>query len=281
VRPARTGNANTVVALGSLLVILALGLIIVRVATAILEATGMSEQAARFQARSAFTSSGFTTRESESVVEHPIRRKVVMWLMLLGNAGLVAAAGSLIVGFHGSGSDSWRILELAVILLAFVFVSRSRWIDRRMTSGIARVLNRFTDLPERDADSLIQLAGGYSVSELAVQDGDWIAGRTLADTVLRDEGVIVLGVRRDSGRYLGLPTGDTRVDVGDTLIVYGASKALDELDRRPAGELGNRQHRLAARRHRMHLEEERGEDEAGKDAELSYRTGAPNRSAPA
>lgn len=253
------------VALGSLLVILALGLIIVRVATAILEATGMSEQAARFQARSAFTSSGFTTRESESVVEHPVRRKVIMWLMLLGNAGIVAAAGSLIIGFHGAGSDGWRVLELAIILLAFVVVTRSRRLDRRMTNGIARVLNRFTNLPRRDADSLIHLADGYSVSELAVQEGDWVAGRTLAETGLRDEGVVVLGVLRDDGRYLGVPNGDTPIRVDDTLIVYGASTAVDELDRRPAGELGNQQHRLAARRHLEQLAEERGEDASAQD----------------
>ena len=132
-----TGNCQGMVALASLLIILALGLLITRVATGILEATGMSKSAARFQARSAFTGSGFTTRESESVVDHPVRRKVIMWLMLRGNAGIVAAAGSLIIGFRGSGSDAWRLLELGLGLLCFVFISRSRWVDRHLTRGIA------------------------------------------------------------------------------------------------------------------------------------------------
>src|SRR3954462_15436638 len=126
------------VAVGTLLVILALGLVVTRVATVVLEATGMSKHAARFQARSAFTGSGFTTRESESVVDHPVRRKVIMWLMLLGNAGLVAAAGSLIIGFRGAGSDALRVAELVVILLCFVVLSRSRWVDRGMTRTIAK-----------------------------------------------------------------------------------------------------------------------------------------------
>src|SRR3954452_5468775 len=118
------------VALASLLLILALGLLITRVATGMLEATGMSKPAARFQARSAFTGSGFTTRESESVVDHPVRCKVVMWLMLLGHPGILPPGGFLILGFRGSRSDAWRVLQLGLGLPLFVFVSRSRWVDR-------------------------------------------------------------------------------------------------------------------------------------------------------
>src|SRR4051794_41975718 len=97
----------------------------------------MSKHAARFQARSAFTGSGFTTRESESVVDHPVRRKVIMWLMLLGNAGVVAAAGSLIIGFRGAGSDVWRVPWLAPLLLCFVVLPPSQWGGRRKNPGIA------------------------------------------------------------------------------------------------------------------------------------------------
>src|SRR4051794_31660927 len=207
----------------------------------------MSKHAARFQARSAFTGSGFTTRESESVVDHPVRRKVIMWLMLLGNAGIVAAAGSVIIGFRGSGSDALRVAELVVILLCFVVLSRSRWVDRRMTRTIAKVLSRWTTLPDRDVDSLIRLADGYSVSELLIEDDDWIAGRRLGDTELRDEGIVVLGVLHPNGHYVGAPNGDTVLQPSDTLIVYGAAEALDELDDRRRGADGDRQHQLAAR----------------------------------
>jgi K+/H+ antiporter YhaU regulatory subunit KhtT len=251
-----------VLAVGSLLVLLAIGLIITRVATVILEATGMSEPAARFQARSAFTGSGFTTRESESVVDHPIRRKVIMWLMLLGNAGIVAAAGSLIIGFRGRGSDGWRMLELFGGLLLFLYVSRSRWVDRKMAAVIGGLLDRFTDLPKRDVDSLIGLADGYSVSEFAVRENDWIAGRTLAAAELRDEGVVVLGVLRHDGHYLGVPNAETSIRAGDTLIVYGAERDLDQLDTRQRGELGDRQHRAATERHLREVATKQHEDDA-------------------
>ncbi len=73
-----------VIAIASFLLVIAVSLVITRVATVVLVASGMSRQHARFQSRSAFTGTGFTTSEAESVLNHPLRRKVVMLLMLLG-----------------------------------------------------------------------------------------------------------------------------------------------------------------------------------------------------
>ncbi len=75
----------------SILIVLVISLLVVRVATVALTLTGMSQQMAKFQARSAFTGAGFTTSESENVVGHPVRRRIIMLLMLVGNAGIVTA----------------------------------------------------------------------------------------------------------------------------------------------------------------------------------------------
>lgn len=75
-----------------------------RIATIAITYTGLSREAARFQARSALTGSGFTTSESEKVVTHPVRRRIILLLMLLGNAGIVAAISSLILAFLGQQS---------------------------------------------------------------------------------------------------------------------------------------------------------------------------------
>ena len=235
------------VAISTLLLVVAISLLITRVATVVLTATGLSREAARFQARSAFTGSGFTTRESEAVVDHPLRRKVVATLMLLGNAGIVAAASSTILGFRSGdvGRDWWRILELVVGLMLLIALSRSRWVDRRLTAWISRILHSYTDLPARDLGGLLDLSGDYSVSELAIDDGDWVCGRPLGDLELRDEGVVVLGITRPGGRYLAAPTGRTVVGAGDLLVVYGREELLSELDRRPAGPEGDRAHAAA------------------------------------
>ena len=62
-------------AIASLLIVLTISLMVTRVATMALVLTGMSREAARFQARSAFSGVGYTTREAEDVVSHPVRRQ--------------------------------------------------------------------------------------------------------------------------------------------------------------------------------------------------------------
>ena len=77
------------VAIFSLLLVLVFSLLITRIATIALTYTGLSRQSAKFQARSAFTGVGFTTSESEKVVNHPVRRRILLLMMLIGNAGIV------------------------------------------------------------------------------------------------------------------------------------------------------------------------------------------------
>ena len=56
--------------------------LVVRAAGIALMMTGLDRRKAFFQALSAFTGTGFTTREAERVVNHPTRRTIVSWLMV-------------------------------------------------------------------------------------------------------------------------------------------------------------------------------------------------------
>ena len=59
----------------SLLLVVTLSILVTRIAAVALRHTGLARQTARFQARSAFSGAGFTTSESEKVVNHPVRRR--------------------------------------------------------------------------------------------------------------------------------------------------------------------------------------------------------------
>ena len=93
-------------ALISLFVIVTVSIIIVRIGAVALTMTGVSKDLAVFQAQSAFSGVGFTINESESVVKHPVRRRIIRALMLMGNAGLTSAIAGLILTFYrGTGQD--------------------------------------------------------------------------------------------------------------------------------------------------------------------------------
>lgn len=248
-------------AVAGLILVALVSLLITRVATIALTTTGLSRQSARFQARSALTGVGFTTSESEAVVNHPIRRRIVMNLMLLGSLGLATAVAGLLAGFFGADNAlqaGRRIVLLAVGLTAVYVLSLSSWVDQRLTRVGVRLLRRFTDLEIHDYARLLHLSGEYSVKEMAARDGDWIVGRSLGELRLRDEGLLVLGVVRAGGEYVGIPNKDTVIHPGDTVIIYGRDDAFRELAGRPQGTEGDRSHRRVTARIRSVLARSRG-----------------------
>jgi len=233
------------IAIISLLVIISLSILITRIAATALIQTGLSKDAARFQARSAFTGTGFTTNESEHVVNHPVRRKILMILIFLGSAGVISTISSLILSFislERIGYISFEIVVLVVGLIALWLLVQSKWIDRKLSYIINRALNRYTTLDVRDYYSLLHLSDNYRVSEVKVEQQDWLADKTLNDLQLHDEGILVLGIKRSNGEYIGAPRGETKIYNDDTVTLYGRAELLESLDNRQKGHSGDQKH---------------------------------------
>lgn len=252
----------------TLLMVLALSLLAVRIATVALTLTGISRSLARFQARSAFTGCGFTTVESEKVVNHPVRRRIIMTLMLLGNAGIVTTAGAIFAGFAQSGNSMPWYLRFAVLiggLALLAMLTFSSVVDRVLQRIITKALKKYSTLDVRDYANVLHIAGDYGLGELYVEDKDWLADQKLADLKLTSEGVLVLGVER-GGSYTGTPRGDFVIRAGDQLILYATSKSLQDLDKRKAGIGGALAHAdaIAEKRARQAVETHAAEQEQRK-----------------
>jgi K+/H+ antiporter YhaU regulatory subunit KhtT len=229
----------------SLLFALLMSLLITRIATVALTYTGLSKESARFQARSAFTGTGFTTSESEKIVNHPVRRRIVLLLMLFGNVGIAAVLASLVVTFVRQDSGTTLIYKMLLLISGVAVLwaaSASKWVDRQLSRIISHALSRYTNLEVRDYASLLHLAGEYKVSEMHIDQGDWLANRVLAELKLRDEGLLVLGVERENGEFIGAPNGGTRILEGDKVIIYGRDSTVAELSQRQRGVTGDMKH---------------------------------------
>lgn len=225
----------------SLIVVVTLGLLVTRVATVALTMTGMTLQHARFQARSAFTGTGFTTSEAETVVGHPVRRRIVMALMLVSGAGAVSVLGTLILSFTGIDSTVGGLTRAAVIvgsLAALLWLAKSEVVDRALRRVIERMLRRYTDLDVRDYAALLHLRGRWRVVQLPVEEGDWIAAHPIGDLRLREEGIAVLGVERED-TWIGAPGEDVRLQTGDVVVLYGREAMLADVAERLHGPEGD------------------------------------------
>jgi hypothetical protein len=229
----------------SIVAIVAVSYVIIRVATSALVMTGMARESARFQARSAFLGVGFTTSEAESIVDHPVRRRIAMWLMWLGNVGIVTVVGGLVISFGGGHATLGKLAIMVGGFALFALIVRSRFVEKPLERLIQRMLSRFGGLDVRDYAGLLHVRGGWTIDELKVEAGDWIAEQALGDLGLRHEGILVLGIERADGGYVGTPHGGDVVRADDTLVLYGRRQRIAELDARGRGAEGQRAHEAA------------------------------------
>jgi hypothetical protein len=217
----------------SIFVLLSVSIFIVRVAAVALRITGLTDNSARFQALSAFTGTGFTTSEAETVVNYPIRRRIVSLLMIIGNLGLVTVLATLVVSLvHTDGEPGAVIVQLIWLLggLALLwFLMLNGTADRIMCSFISNILESTTYLGRRSFHRLVQVGDGYSVCEHSlgpreVAEGPHSLALRLAKLDLR-----LLAVRRVSGGLAFDLSPEFQINAGESLVVFGRDAGHDAL----------------------------------------------------
>jgi len=257
-------------AIFSLFTVVVLSLLVTRIAAMALMFTGLSPEVARFQARSAFSGVGFTTPESEMIMNHPVRRRIIMLLMLLGNIGIATVVATLMVSLLSTASSgNWlqNVLLLVGCLSVLWFLAVSHFVERNLNRIIAWGIKKWTRLEIQDYVAVLHLQNEFAVWEITVESNDWLAGKSLIEAGLSREGVLILGIQRQGGFYIGAPQGISRIHIGDILVMYGPIERLEEIDRRQAGTEGDQAHQDAIVEHQNVLKIQAELDELKKTAE--------------
>jgi hypothetical protein len=252
------------IAIFSLFTVAILSLLVTRIAAMALMFTGLSRDSARFQARSAFTGVGYTTTETELIMNHPVRRKIIMLLMLLGNIGIATVVATVIVSLLSTASsENWlRNILLFIGCLGLLWlIAASHFVERNLNRIIAWGLKKWTRIEIRDYVAVLHLQNEFAVWEIKVEPNDWLANKTLIDAGLSREGVLILGIQRQGGFYIGAPQGISRIHIGDVLVMYGTVERLSEIDQRPAGPEGDDEHQAAIALHQSELKAQAELDE--------------------
>lgn len=234
------------IALISLFIILILSITVVRIGATALELTGISPEVASFQAQSAFSGAGFTTAESESIVNHPLRRKIIRMLILMGSVGLTSVIATVILTFtHSSDGSLWgRSGLLLAGLVVIFFLARSAWLTALMKKAIVKALSLNRSLQLYDYYEILGIGKGYSISRMKIKSDNWASGKALKELDLNKEGTLVLSVHRweDGEEKFIVPNGETVITAGDDLTVYGRCDGSECLVNRPRGRAGDEAH---------------------------------------
>ncbi len=222
----------------SLFAILTLSVVFVRIGSVALRLTGLPRHVAQFQARSAFTGTGFTTSEATIVVNHPDRRRIISTLMVLGNAGIVTTIAAVVLSYVDFEVTMANLIEEMIWIAGLVFtiwlVAFSKWVERNMTRAINWVLEHKTGLMNEETTSLLLLGDGYDVVAIRVGSGSELDGTTFKDLKKTTKGGVPLAVFHQDGSLTADPRDDTHLAAGDTLIIYGRLRELASLHKNVA-----------------------------------------------
>lgn len=222
------------IAILSLLIIILLSIAVVRIGSIALELTGLSPEIASFQAQSAFSGVGFTTVESEAIVTHPVRRRIIRVLILLGGAGVTTSIATLVLAFVGQTGEGALVRGQMLIfgLLFIFFFARSRHINSIMRTIITKALQKWTSLRIYDYEEMFGVGEGYVISKILVKEGSWFRDKLIKDLTLELSDILILAISRKSGdkrKIIGAPHGDAEILAGEELICYGTEEAISKI----------------------------------------------------
>ena len=215
------------------IVIIVISAFIVKIASVALNLTGLDEKRAFFQALSAFTGTGFTTSDSETVVTNDLRRKIIMVLMVLGNAGLVSVITTLILSFRMGGVTP-VLVNITIILaaiLVLIKIASNKGITRRLTKQIQNKLAKTATFTKRPVLEILRLAEGYGIAEVNIAEDSADLGKTLNDSSFRQQDILVLAIERGK-TVIPAPHADDNLQLNDTLICYGKLENVAKIIKR-------------------------------------------------
>ncbi len=204
-----------------MLIFLFVWLLILWVGSMALEATGLERRKARFQALSALTGTGFTTREAESIVNHPRRRRIASWLIFLGSVGIVAFIMVMIL-YLRAGFKAPTISHVGIIIISLVILALIIWtgVINKLSNVVVSWFNRGHPVPGLVTEEILHEAGNYGVARILTKEEMREVDITINDIKSGERELIILAIER-GGEVLSLPKDEEVVQAGDCLLCYG------------------------------------------------------------
>ena len=221
----------------STLIVVFLLVLFVRAAAVAFEMTGLDKRTAQFQALSAFSGTGFTTQEAESIVNHPVRRKIAFLLMVLGTAGFATVIITSTAHVVTRG-DYWLPLDVLILVvglyLIYLVATRKGVITKWEDFIAAKLIKSSFFVGEGPTEDLLHLPEDNGLVRVSITANSPFIGTSLSERGLHEKGLVVLGIER--GKYwIPLPKSEERIQESDRIVMYGPLEVAREIFKNEGG----------------------------------------------
>lgn len=174
------------------------------------------------------------------------------WKYIIGDAThddvLVAAgvrdASSLTTVLTTDGDNLFVVLSARMLNANLKIIARAAdevSISKFERAGATRVVSPFSTGAVKMArfmlnpsiEDFIEIADSHGsdleLADIQLEESNALVGRRLMETDLRNRGVMVIGIRRESGERLMPPPGDAVLNAGDCLFVFGNAESVNSI----------------------------------------------------
>ncbi|AOH56761.1 hypothetical protein ABE28_020525 [Peribacillus muralis] len=200
--------------------------LVIEISVTLLKLTGLKSNVARFQVISMLTGTGFTTDESKSIIDHPVRRKISMFLILFGVFSLAVIISSISTLL----SDDLRLTELTIIigiLVVLTVLIKSPFMNKRISAKMKGEMFNHYELWEHPIEEILFLEEDDVVIEIDIYEKSEFIDVKVTDILSEDADINVLFIESGDVK-LRKELCEYKVKLGDNLFLYGNKKEIEE-----------------------------------------------------
>ncbi|MFD6440475.1 hypothetical protein ACFWDG_11825 [Peribacillus sp. NPDC060186] len=200
--------------------------LVIEISVTLLKLTGLKNTVARFQVISMLTGTGFTTDESKSIIDHPVRRKISMFLILFGAFSLAVIISSISILL----TDDLRLMELSFIIGILVVLGifvKTPFINNKISNKMHSEMYNHYELWEHPIEEVLFLEDEDVVMEIDIyEDSEFIDAKAF-DVISQGADINILFI--ESGEVkIRKELYEYKIKLGDNLFLYGNKKEIEE-----------------------------------------------------
>ncbi|MBY6051923.1 TrkA C-terminal domain-containing protein [Cytobacillus firmus] len=214
--------------MGVLFILIYLGIVlaVIEIHTLIFTYTGLDKHIARFQVISMLTGTGFTTGESELIIDHPIRRRFGAFLILFGAfslAVIISAISNILSDEFYTAKISIVAAALGLIIIILKLPKVRDYLPKKLEHELEEHYD-FRDLPIREA---LLTEDNDHVLDYFIDEECEFNGKELGDIIGEDEDINVLFIQRGDVK-IRKERLVTELQEGDHIVLYGEEQTIED-----------------------------------------------------
>lgn len=200
----------------ALIVYVIIVLLVVEILSIAFEMTGVPHEKAKFQVITMLTT-GYSTKESEIIVQHPVRRKLALFAMIFTYVSNVTLF-SIIVNLTKSEITKSIIVKSLIVLLALlVFVKNRMILEGKLRKQFIK--RGLFSANKTNVYYLLSKNNGYGLYNLCVDRSFKFVGETIKESPLKEMSIQIINIDKGN-RIIEFPEADYKMELGDNLLVY-------------------------------------------------------------